>query len=106
MTNRPEPVYEALGQGRARLTLMTDSGNGSLVSEITWFDQADGTRVIDHTRVPDVLSGQGIAAKLTLAAVRLARHDRAKIIPQCSYVARWLKQHPEWHDDVTGQPKT
>jgi predicted GNAT family acetyltransferase len=55
---------------------------------------------LDHTFVPPVLNGQGLAAILTEAALRLAQKERVKIVPQCSYVARWIERHPAWQDLV------
>lgn len=100
MTDQAEPAFEDLGAGRARLTLVRDTGTGPKLSEITWYHRADGTRVLDHTFVPPALNGQGIAAILTEAALILAQKDKVHVVPQCSYVARWIERHPAWQDLV------
>jgi hypothetical protein len=100
MTDQAEPAFEDLGAGRARITLVRDTRTGPNLSEITWYHRADGTRVLDHTFVPAELNGQGLAAILTEAALTLARKDQVRIVPQCSYVARWLDRHPAWQDLV------
>ncbi|MBE0543087.1 MAG: N-acetyltransferase [Verrucomicrobia bacterium] len=56
--------------------------------------------VFDHTFVPDALRGRGIAAKLARAALEEARQRRWRIIPRCSYVAAFIKRHPEFADLV------
>ena len=49
--------------------------------------------VIHHTFVPEEFRGQGIAAKLTRAAIAYANQNQLKVIPECSYVAAYLKRH-------------
>ena len=100
MTHQAEPTFEDLGAGRARLTLIQDTASGPKLCEITWYHRADGTRVLDHTFVPPVLNGQGLAAILTEAALSLAKKEQVRIVPQCSYVARWIERHPTWQDLV------
>lgn len=59
----------------------------------------DAHRVIfDHTFVPDELRGRGIAAELTRTALAEARRQHWKVVPQCSYVARFIERHPEYSD--------
>ncbi|OYU76500.1 MAG: GNAT family N-acetyltransferase [Alphaproteobacteria bacterium PA3] len=96
MTEPSKPSFEDLGDGRGRLTLVRDSLTGPKLSEITWHHHSDGTRVFDHTFVPPALNGQGLAAILTEAALTLAQQDQVRIVPQCSYVARWIERHPAW----------
>jgi len=52
----------------------------------------------EHTFVPDKLRGQGLAALLAHAALTEARRAGWKIIPACSYVAAYIKRHPEFAD--------
>jgi uncharacterized protein len=62
------------------------------------YELYDGVMTITHTVVPEVLGGRGIAAQLTKAAFDHARTKGLKIIPQCSYVAVWVKKHIEEQD--------
>lgn len=57
-----------------------------------------GQMHITHTGVPRQLEGRGIAAALVGHALGWARSQRLKVNPVCSYVAVYLKRHPEWHD--------
>lgn len=60
---------------------------------------------ITHTGVPDAVGGRGIAAALTQAALEAARHNHWQVIAQCSYVATYIKRHPEYADLVApGSP--
>ena len=53
---------------------------------------------ITHTWVPKALEGRGIAAKLTKAALDIAKENQWKILAICSYTAAFLKRHPEYQD--------
>ena len=54
--------------------------------------------ILTHTLVPPELRGQGIAEKLVRAALADARAGGLKVVPACSYVARFIAQHPEFSD--------
>jgi predicted GNAT family acetyltransferase len=57
----------------------------------------DGNRMIfTHTEVPPPFRGQGIARKIVLAGLRVARERNLRVVPLCSYVARVLREHPEF----------
>jgi predicted GNAT family acetyltransferase len=51
-----------------------------------------------HTGVPPALEGRGIAASLVRTAVEHARANGLKIAPLCSYVAVYMRRHPEAQD--------
>lgn len=55
---------------------------------------------LTHTYVPEAHQGQGIAAELTEAVLTDIRSKGWKVIPQCSYVARYILRHPEWEELV------
>lgn len=57
-----------------------------------------GRMHITHTGVPRPLEGRGIAAALVQRALAWAREQGLKVEPVCSYVAVYLRRHPEWHD--------
>lgn len=54
--------------------------------------------VFPHTEVPAPLEGQGLAAKLTRAALDFARTNHLRVVPLCPYVASFLQKHPEYQD--------
>lgn len=56
------------------------------------------TLVLHHTEVPPALQGQGIAAVLVKAALDWARAERLQVRPVCSYVAAYMRRHPETLD--------
>lgn len=53
---------------------------------------------LDHTYVPGVFRGRGVAAKLVHAAVEEARRRQWKLRPVCSYTVTFFERHPEFLD--------
>lgn len=51
-----------------------------------------------HTEVPVALQGQGIAAALVRQALDWARSEGLQVQPRCSYVASYMRRHPETLD--------
>lgn len=56
----------------------------------------DGDRlVLPHTLVPAALRGRGVAAALVQTALDWARAEGLKVVPVCSYVASYMRRHPQ-----------
>lgn len=58
----------------------------------------DGALVFTHTWVPPALRGRGLAEVLVRAALEEARRAHERIVPQCSYVARFIERHRDYAD--------
>ena len=58
----------------------------------------EGVMVMTHTGVPRALEGRGIAAQLVAAALSHARDQGWRVRPLCSYVAVYMRRHPETQD--------
>jgi hypothetical protein len=56
----------------------------------------DGVMDFTHTETPPALQGRGIASQLVGVALRSAQEQGLKIRASCSFVAAFLKQHPEF----------
>lgn len=56
------------------------------------------TLLLTHTEVPPAFEGRGIAAALVRAALDWARTERLAVRPLCSYVAVYMRRHPETQD--------
>ena len=67
-------------------------------AEMTWVVRAPDVRDFNHTYVPEVFRGTGIAARLMERAVADARADGFRIIPTCSYVDAQFRRHADWAD--------
>lgn len=49
-----------------------------------------------HTVVPPELEGRGIASRLIGHALSEAKARGLKVVPQCPFVAAYIRKHPEW----------
>lgn len=57
----------------------------------------DGHRLVfTHTFVPPELRGRGVAELLVRAALDDARTAGHQVVPQCSYVAKFIARHAEY----------
>lgn len=59
----------------------------------------DGMRFI-HTVVPDALAGRGIGSKLAKTGLDACRARGLQALPDCSFIAGYIRKHPECHDLV------
>ena len=59
---------------------------------------ADGAMVFTHTLVPPELRGRGIAERLVRAALADARATGRRVVPACSYVAKFIERHKGFAD--------
>jgi predicted GNAT family acetyltransferase len=59
---------------------------------------ADGVMDLYHTESPPALAGRGVGSKLIRTALLSARAQGLKVRPTCSFVAAYLKRHPEFAD--------
>ncbi|MGA2810363.1 MAG: GNAT family N-acetyltransferase [Candidatus Acidiferrum sp.] len=62
------------------------------------YHRAPGLLSLDHTEVPPPIARQGVAAKLTQAALEFARAEQLRVVPACSYAAAYIRKHPEYQD--------
>lgn len=60
------------------------------------YQQRNGEMVFTHTFVAPELRGRGIAEKLVRAALDFARHETYRVVPECSYVASFIRRHREY----------
>ena len=59
----------------------------------------DGDRMtITHVLVPPPIEGQGVASALCQFAIETARRENLQIVPQCPFMAAYLRRHPEARD--------
>ncbi len=59
----------------------------------------DGKKIfLNHTEVPVDYRGHGVAAELVEKSLQYIREHKLVAVPSCSYVARFIDNHPEWHD--------
>ena len=49
-----------------------------------------------HTKVPEEFAHQGVASKLARTALEYAKDNNLKVIPQCPFVAGYIRYHTEY----------
>ncbi len=57
---------------------------------------------ITHIIVPSPIEGQGVGSALCQFVIQTARDEDLKIVPQCPFMAAYLKRHPENNDVLAG----
>ncbi len=78
-----------------------NDGEGTELGYLSYVTTADAI-VIDHTVVDPAYQGQGLAAMLTDAALTtLGEQSALTIVPQCPYVAAFIRKHPEFQPLTT-----
>ncbi|HEX9834214.1 MAG TPA: GNAT family N-acetyltransferase [Mycobacterium sp.] len=60
----------------------------------------DGRRTFPHTEVDDAFQGRGLASILIGEALAQTRDAGLRIVPVCSMVKAYLKEHSEFDDLV------
>jgi predicted GNAT family acetyltransferase len=63
------------------------------------YDLEDPDRIVfTHTIVPDEITSRGVAAAIVKEGLDYARRKKLTVVPQCSYVAAFIKRHPEYEE--------
>ena len=78
-------------EASGRFEVAVDGGIGFLRYRI----ETD-TILLLHVEVPPQARGYGVAAELSRAALEFAKERGLKAIPICSYVAAYVRRHPEY----------
>ncbi|HEX8354392.1 MAG TPA: GNAT family N-acetyltransferase [Pyrinomonadaceae bacterium] len=69
--------------------------SGGLVGVLA-YELAGDEIVLTHTEVNPEMEGRGMAALLAKGALEYARERGLKVVPLCSYVATYIRRHPEY----------
>jgi len=71
----------------------------SYLSELDY--RLQGNAILFYfTGVPAPLEGQGIAGRLTQAALDYAEEKSLDVVPLCSYVAAYIRRHPRYNKRI------
>lgn len=89
----PDPVTVQHNPGAHRYEVAAD---GHL--SVCEYERVGENLVFTHTLVPPELRGRGIAEQLVRAALADARAAGQKVVPACSYVAKFIERHREYQD--------
>jgi len=52
---------------------------------------------LTHTEVPQDLQGNGVASELVKQTLTHIKEQNLIVMPLCSFVAKYIDNHPEWH---------
>ena len=77
----------------SRYEMEVDGGTASAL-----YQRSGDNVMIYHTEVPRQRRGAGLGAKLMRGVVADIRANNLKVVPRCSYVARFMREHPEYQD--------
>ena len=56
-----------------------------------------------HTEVPPSFEGKGVGSRLAKAALDWAVAEKLAIVPQCAFIAAYVKRHPQYHEHVPAE---
>jgi uncharacterized protein len=59
-----------------------------------------GAIIFTHTEVPPAQEGQGVGAALARYALEDVRRQGLAVLPQCRFIAGYIRRHPEFLDLV------
>jgi predicted GNAT family acetyltransferase len=62
------------------------------------YHQQGDRSVFTHTEVPSADEGHGVGSELVRAALDDTRRRGFRIVPACSFVADFVRRHPEYDD--------
>lgn len=68
---------------------------GKVVAEINWAFLEEKVIDVNRTFVDESQRGKGLAEKLVLAVIEIAKKEELKIVPSCSYVENYFNKHEE-----------
>jgi predicted GNAT family acetyltransferase len=74
--------------------------DGALVGFAAYEVCDDGVYTFHHTEVFEGNEGRGFGQRLAEGVMDFAREQGIKIHPTCSFLAAYLRKHPEHHDLV------
>jgi uncharacterized protein len=63
--------------------------------------EREGDRIVfTHTGVPRPLEGRGIGTALAKAGLEFAKDNQLRVVPACSFIAVYIRRHPEYQSLV------
>ena len=84
--NMLEARYEALADGE--------------LAGVAQYELRDGAVVLTHTLVLPDFEGRGVGGQLARGALDDLRAHARRVVPECPYIAAWIRRHPEYAELV------
>lgn len=73
---------------------------GGEVAAFAEYNLLEGALMFTHTEVLPQFEGQGLGSRLAKAALDDVRQRGLRAIPQCPFIAGYIRKHPEYLDLV------
>jgi uncharacterized protein len=73
---------------------------GDRVVGLASYHVENGTMTLPHTEVDPSMGGRGLGSTLVAGVLDAARERGLHVLPYCSFVRRYIQQHPELVDLV------
>jgi predicted GNAT family acetyltransferase len=70
---------------------------GDSVAVLT-YRRRPGQITFIHTGVPPAIEHHGVGSRLAQVALDAARADGLTVVPNCPFVAEYIREHPEYAD--------
>jgi predicted GNAT family acetyltransferase len=103
-------VWRNMQHGRPTMTKVTDNAALSryemVVDGVTAFvtyARQDGRITLIHTEVPKALGGRGIGSALASGVLEDIRAQGLRVVPECEFMAAFIKRHTEFSNLVVAE---
>ncbi len=67
---------------------------------IAYRKRGEDVYVLYHTEVPPEFEGRGIGGRLVKGALEFIKAEGKLFVPTCSFIAAYLRRHPEYEQFV------
>ncbi|MDQ4122522.1 MAG: N-acetyltransferase [Acidobacteriota bacterium] len=64
------------------------------------YSEQNGVVAMTHTEVPAEFEGKGVGSRLVKGALEIVKNDGKRVRPLCTFVAAYIKRHPEYESLV------
>ena len=64
------------------------------------YERAAGEVRFTHTEVDGAYEGQGVGSALVRGALDAVKSEGLRVVPQCSFVAGYIEQHPDEYGEL------
>ncbi|MCM0622440.1 GNAT family N-acetyltransferase [Nocardioides bruguierae] len=86
----------------SRFVALVQEGADPAEAGVAEYELDGETMTLTHTVVDPAFGGRGVGSVLAQAAFGHAREAGLSVVPQCSFMAGYVRKHPELADLVRG----
>lgn len=74
-------------------------------AKVTYYFSRDDVVVVDQTITNEQFRGQGLAHKVLIALLEWAREQGVKILPECPFAAKVMRENDDYSDMIYSYDK-